>query len=347
MDIYSIINSKAISEYCRSIKHSFSSIEMAYLVYANTTMTIAEKHLAYKEVINTQPDMAVEERTWTPYFESLHTFLRRYMDIQNKYLGGFYREDPNSIYSFEVWYSADEEYVKDNRIFPNFALCYASLKAEIDEMLDFYKDSDKEMFVRDIRVTKQWINMKRDEQAKRIVVCIDYDNNPTEFYETYNIISDEDRDVFCAFEGMCFEIPTPFKKGDILIEKEWKKDGNKPFILDWLPFWNENGEQSNLIEHLRKNGDSSDLITGIFGQASDGTIWCDHGPSYLDLEYCERKLVGREKILLALSNYIKGEIPLHIFIKAYDVHKAEHYASEERAYADSYILEYLDKSGLN
>ena len=39
-DEYDLINSKVISEYCRSIKHKFNTEELAVLVYRNKTMTI-------------------------------------------------------------------------------------------------------------------------------------------------------------------------------------------------------------------------------------------------------------------------------------------------------------------
>ena len=56
MDIYSIINSKAISEYCRKIAHQFTPLEMAYLVYANDSMNIAQKHTAFNEIIEQYPE---------------------------------------------------------------------------------------------------------------------------------------------------------------------------------------------------------------------------------------------------------------------------------------------------
>ena len=57
MDIYSLINSKAISEHCRKINHQFTSLEMAYIVYLNDTMTMEEKHAAFKDIIANQLDM--------------------------------------------------------------------------------------------------------------------------------------------------------------------------------------------------------------------------------------------------------------------------------------------------
>lgn len=100
MDIYSLINSKAISDHCRSIAHRFSPLEMAYLVYANDTLNIPQKHTAFEEIIRTQPDMEVVERPWTPHYDSLHDFLMQYMRIEQKCIAAFYRDEPNCVYSF-------------------------------------------------------------------------------------------------------------------------------------------------------------------------------------------------------------------------------------------------------
>ena len=128
MDIYNLINSKAISEHCRNISHNFSPLEMAYLIYANDSMNIAQKHLAFSEIINEYPDMEIAQRPWTPHFTSLHEFLRMYMKLEDKYIDVFYQDEPNSVYSFEVWYSTDEDFCEDDRLFLSFSACYKAIK---------------------------------------------------------------------------------------------------------------------------------------------------------------------------------------------------------------------------
>ena len=83
MDIYSLINSKAISEHCRKISHIFSPIEMAYLVYTNDSLNIPQKHAAFNQIIKEQPDIEVNERPWTPRFESLHLLLSLHHCVYN------------------------------------------------------------------------------------------------------------------------------------------------------------------------------------------------------------------------------------------------------------------------
>ncbi len=347
MDVYSLINSKTISDYCRKISHKFSSLETAYLVYMNDSLTIPQKHLVFNEIIIEQPDTEIIERPWTPRFESLHSFLQKYMELQNKYISIFYNDEPYCVYSFEVWYLGDEDYTKDDRLFCSYFACYSAAKKDIDELVVDYKESGMDIYPISIRVKKQWLNDDKDEQAKYMSVSIDYDNTPIEIWDTHSIISSEDSDILCAFEGLWIEVPTPFQKGDILTVRTKRKSEKIPFVLDRIPYWDENGENTEDVEYLRKNGDSSDLITSIYGQDEDGATWLDHGPSYLELEYYEEELHGPERFLIALSNYLKGELSLELLIRSYDILMTECHAKKERFMISCFYDELLEKAGLN
>ena len=62
MDIYNLINSKSIQEYCRKIGHRFNTEELAVLIYRNKKMSVEEKIKAYQELIEKYEDMEVIER---------------------------------------------------------------------------------------------------------------------------------------------------------------------------------------------------------------------------------------------------------------------------------------------
>ena len=157
-----------------------------------------------------------------------------------------------------------------------------------------------------IRVKKQWLNNDENEQAKYMSVCIDYDNNPIDIWDTHSIISSEDNDILCAFDGMWVEIPTPFKKGDILTYHCMRKGYEEPFVLDWISYWEEDGRCAKRVADLRENGDSTDMMTNIYALDEDGNVQANHGPHYLNMEYYEKELQGKEKKLLRVSENIKG-----------------------------------------
>lgn len=347
MDIYSLINSKAISEHCRKIAHQFTPLEAAYLVNDNGTMTLAQKHEAFREIIREGGDIEVAERPWTPHFDSMREFLNAYMDAQNNCLDTFYRDEPNCVYSFSVWYASDEEHCEDPRLFPDWDSCYKAILFDIDDLAEGYKDSENDVSPIDIRVTKTWLSTEGEEYPKHLTICITHDNAPMDIWESNGVTSEQERDVLFAFEGLWPEIPTPFQKGDILVTRKRNGKEETPFVLDWIPYWEEDGKYTRIVEHMREGGDRSDLGTTIYGQSEDGTIWCDHGPCYLELEYCGSELCGPRRFLIALSNYIKGELSLELLLRSYDIYKNERRANEERFYLNSAFSGTLGKTGLS
>ena len=75
-DDYNLINSRAIGDYCRSIKHKFNNEELAVLVYRNKRMTIEEKIKKYTDLINNYPDMEVIERINCKHYDSVKTMIK-------------------------------------------------------------------------------------------------------------------------------------------------------------------------------------------------------------------------------------------------------------------------------
>lgn len=64
------------------------------------------------------------------------------------------------------------------------------------------------------------------------------------------------------------------------------------------------------------------------------------------MEYYEKELCGTEKFLLAVSNHIKGELPLELLIRSYDILKTERHAKEERCLISGFYGDILKKAGL-
>lgn len=84
MDIYRFINSTDIANYLKDIRYSFSTLEVAWLIWQCQTATMAERHAAWRELIHTMPDCSVK-----PRFNregSLHQMLRDYMSSEEKLL---------------------------------------------------------------------------------------------------------------------------------------------------------------------------------------------------------------------------------------------------------------------
>ena len=77
MDIYNLINSKAISEYCRKINHKFNIEEVAVLIHRNDKMSVKEKINAYDEIIKNYEDMEIIERANCKYCDSAKYMIKK------------------------------------------------------------------------------------------------------------------------------------------------------------------------------------------------------------------------------------------------------------------------------
>lgn len=344
-DIYEFINSKAIRNHCREIKHKFSSVEAAYLIWASENHTIEDKHNTFIKLSEEFPDMEIAERPWPPRIESLHAFLKRFIQIENKYISTFYKDEPNCVYSYEIWYpGAETVRGLHPRLFSKFSICYEEIKRAINEHLEHYKNIGYNIKSICIKATKSWIINDKDDYSKRISLLMNYDNEPIDIYDYHTIISDEDREVLDAFKGMRPEIPTPFKKGDILTLKNRHNRNYVPFVLDKIPYW-ENAVSERVFNHLRNYGDESDLMADVYGITDDGAICRDHGPSYLDMEYYEGELEHFNKFLAVLSGFFKNEYDAAVLIEAYDYLKNEKQRKISYEYLSAYKNPHLIAAG--
>lgn len=83
MVIFRFINSKDIRKHLRDIGYEFNSLEAAWLIYQCHDATIDEKHKAWNELIEKMPDCPIAERLNTEPQDSLHAFLRQYMELES------------------------------------------------------------------------------------------------------------------------------------------------------------------------------------------------------------------------------------------------------------------------
>lgn len=102
--IYDYINSKAISEYCRRIKHEFSVVECVAII-RQSHCTLEEKFSAFNEIIETMPDEKIEIDIDDPKSgerskESIgiHEFLQTYMKSKKILIQEFKESEENYIY---------------------------------------------------------------------------------------------------------------------------------------------------------------------------------------------------------------------------------------------------------
>lgn len=130
------------------------------------------------------------------------------------------------------------------------------------------------------------------------------------YHENILYGAEEEGEVLSAFDGMWFDFPTPFKKGDILVRQDLHGQG-APFILNDLITW-------DCSKRIRDEGDNTDMCAGIIGlNEGEGTLYDECESNYMDFEYYEEPLIGEKRLLKPISSLMKGEINVPLAFNAF------------------------------
>ena len=319
-DDYNLINSRAIADYCRSIKHKFNTEELAVLVYRNQRMSLEEKIDKYNDLIKNYHDMEVIERINCKHYSSVKTMIKdeiQRIKILNKKL---IQDDENCIYTWTEFNKSTQKYEHSGDIEHTFK----TYKEAFKNIMEYIKEYDDTI---SFRITKKYF----DKQKEKIFADYNVENKKAILVDI-----SENNKIFLDINQIFLNIPTPFKKGDILISNNSTMcsygESNDIFVLEYLCTW-----RKNLARYLADgNYDSSDMIGyGYFFINGDTTEFVrDHKWDYDSFEYYDGELTGRDRILKDISSFVKGKIELELFIHAYDVYKTEFKNNMPNFYTD-------------
>lgn len=326
MNIYEFINSKDIRAYCEKIGHTFNSMEAAFLIYQSQNHTLAEKHDAWKALIETMPDMVIEERLNCPRYKSLHDFLRQYMALENRLLTEFFQADRAWVYRFDPviplpWgknYSKydekDFERVTGEQVYHSFSDGLVLEKEDWEDSPFFY-------------VEKMRICSGPHEPSAIICVRIDRDGVPFEIDGLRNIMTDEENTLYDSFEGMWIDVPTPFQKGDIVCKNHQKLGRTpEPFVLTSLCTDKNTGSEWKRYERLLKRGDTTDMFACGHGLSKSYEEICHKDTAdYLSLEYFRGDLGRNRRVLKVIQDFYHGELDVGDCMNAYHSILSEEY----------------------
>lgn len=309
MDIYSFVNSKDISEYLRKIEYSFNSLEAAWLIYTSHNLSYEKKKAAWLELIETMPDCEVPKRNNCAGWDSLHEMLRQYMEVVDKELSDFYKNDSSKkyVYMYSYLYKGDKSWTEE------YETIYVSLEACCDALREDIADMDVTYSSQSTGVLKYRLK-KQSLVDTQIVAELEFNGNGDfEGIMRHNPGNEEiDKILNYSFEGLWFDFPTPFKKGDIVWVPpccgQMRYDGG--FVLNGLSTWNP-------AEYMIQSGDNTDMNGCGYFVNPDGTVYYEVMSNYMDLEYYNGPYKVNEKILPALSKFVKGEIEIDLLLCVY------------------------------
>ena len=311
MNAYSFINSGTIREHLEKINYEFTPWETAWLIYSCKRLSYEEKKSAWLELVSTTPDSEIPERTTCPGCDGLHAFLKRYIGIIDREIEEFYKEEPAGayVYKYTYLYKGDGVWTEEYETsFPSLSSCIEAFKAEAADMDETYSP-DKTGVIK-YKIQKQSLT-ETDHICE--IECFG-DDWVIRIWNNQSIDSEDGMIVWDVFESLWFDFPTPFKKGDIVwVPKDeksicWDCDGG--FVLEGLSTWDTNS-------YIREYGDNSDMSGyGCFVN-ENGTVYHEVMSNYMDLEYYKGPYKSNERILPALSKYLKGEISIDFLLCAY------------------------------
>lgn len=317
MDIYKYINSTDVRKHLEEINYQFNTLEAAYLIYFCRSLTLEERHQAWQELIDTMPDMSPKDHfdhcRWVSFEDSILSCLKQHIRNEKKILEEFSQITKGAFCIRLV--------DKNGKEFDSYYYSYWPM-FKIDEVYDFihtYIEDDEG------ELCKYKIYCKVDGSKKRL--CITMSRND----EVLEVEIDDEHyprpRLDIQLESMWFAFPTPFKKGDILIDPERPEPSglwSGPFVF-----------QRTAAEYLTSKGkqghDCTDMTANGWFQDEDGIIYSECMHDYMSLEYYPiEKLQGVQKTLIALSNQIKGKIDYELFLNAYHSILMEEYAKKIR-----------------
>ena len=139
-----------------------------------------------------------------------------------------------------------------------------------------------------------------------LVALVDFEEKKDQGLQFTDIELEKGKELEWQLECMWFGIPTPFKRGDIVIDRA------RPFSGDlWSgPFVLIETATEYFMRKGKSGNDSGDMFASGYFQNAQGDVYEEVMHDYLSLEYCKKEeLKGFNKQLIELSERIKrGDI---------------------------------------
>lgn len=336
MNILPFLNSRAIAEHWEKIGYAPAAEEAAFLIHKSRNRTLREKQEAYREIIETMPDVSLPERLHYPAVPSLHAFLWDYMNEEDRLLERFM--DPNGgVYQFEAYSASIYGGVDQSMIYPSFSGCVKKLRdcGRYESLVS--ADVTRQTFGSENPLTKDCITVRLNAQME--ITSVDTYDSEDRFSEWNDF-----------FDNRWFAFPTPFCRGDIVYSENVGHThvGCDVFVLQELSCWGSKELQSNGIpdeksyakgltyyqwrdrrlEDLRKDGDAIDMTAAATFRNPDGTLYDEVMHDYLDLDFYREKPKGADRILIPVSNFFKGKINETELITATHILQTELYLDQ-------------------
>ena len=176
-------------------------------------------------------------------------------------------------------------------------------------------------------------------EEKQIFLRLNHEKKPV-YLDEKNYLSEEEHEIYHGvFEGMWFNFPTPFEKGDILRQADclYRHPYEPPFVMTSIC--------TERADYFSKNGDGSDMTAHGYFLERDGHIYHECVHDYMNLERVPAELVRRERMLVPISRYVKGDIDLALLLGAHKIMCYEQLIAETKGMLN-YTAEGFELAGI-
>lgn len=129
------MSSRETQEYWKKTGYTPSAAEAAWLIKQDKSLTLEEKHKAWKEILTNMPDCAFDSHGVydEANIDSVNDFLSEYMAFENRLLERFYKKESNAIYTYKVWCDEEEGWIgSDGPLYVDFEQALAELQNDAD-----------------------------------------------------------------------------------------------------------------------------------------------------------------------------------------------------------------------
>ena len=355
MNIYKYIRSKDVREYNEKIKRKFTATESAFLVWLNYEITLKEKHDAWREIMRDIKDEEVPKRVNADYAPSLFALLNKFINTDNRLIEEFYKKDERTVYSYRYICKGDSSFGEDfGRIYSDLGYIQRELR----------KDADLGIIC--VEYTKNYISSHYRKITLKTDGCGNVTSVDGDFIQGIDLSLKKDE----FFEGLWIDVPTPFRKGDIVCSRKTPFGYNiysdsKPFVLLSLANWSadqaeKRGEKlsekdkawkDKHLKYLKEYGDITDMTASGYFLSSDcndrfiGGFYNEVMHDYVDLEYYRGDFNGGERVLLPIKYFLNGDIDEETLVKACEIIKKQEEVKKETRYLNL-LDEWKEKLGI-
>ena len=307
LDVFDFVDSRSVRAYWRSIGWTPNAVEASFIIASSRKRTIAEKHTAWKRLIESTPDANFPSRMHHLKGASLHAFLKHYMTREAQILDELRSDDDGEngcCWLVSKPHSCHED---DWFVCPSFD--YA-----IDRLACCIEEGDWDLCASRFLVSKRYFDTNGAVECDERIVSALFSPGlePLRVIDGQSpFISLNEQDVlWLDFDAMWFNFPLPFKRGDI-VSSTSLFGGERRFVLASNATLDPSNEHdAKVLERRTRYGDASDMtVLAHSVSREDGFItFHQHEHDLLNMDYYTDELEGYEKELEVLSRFTKGEI---------------------------------------